>query len=72
MAQEGIPIPEASKGENTGPMAQDVNAAMGEEAAPGGTEINLISMNGKAMAAIQSLDKKITGLAKLVEQGVSA
>jgi hypothetical protein len=72
MAQEGIPIPEDSKGENTGPMAQDVNAAMGEEAAPGGTEINLISMNGKAMAAIQSLDKKINRLAKLVEQGVSA
>jgi hypothetical protein len=72
MAQEGIPIPADASGENTGPMAQDVNATMGDEAAPGGKKINLISMNGKAMAAIQSLDKKINRLAKLVEQGVSA
>lgn len=72
MAQEGIPIPAGDAGENTGPMAQDVNANMGEEAAPGGKEINLISMNGKTMAAVQSLDKKVNRLAKLIEQGVSA
>ena len=72
MAQEGIPIPDDATGENTGPMAQDVNANMGEEAAPGGQKINLISMNGKTMAAVQALDKKINRLAKLVKQGVSA
>lgn len=72
MAQKGIPIPAGDAGENTGPMAQDVNATMGEEAAPGGKEINLISMNGKTMAAVQSLDKKVNRLAKLIEQGVSA
>lgn len=72
MAQEGIPIPDDATGENTGPMAQDVNANMGEEAAPGGKKINLISMNGKTMAAVQALDKKINRLAKLVKQGVSA
>jgi hypothetical protein len=72
MAQEGIPIPADATGENTGPMAQDVNATMGEEAAPGGKKINLISMNGKTMAAVQALDKKVNRLAKIIEQGVSA
>ena len=72
MAQEGIPIPADASGENTGPMAQDVNATMGDEAAPGGKKLNLISMNGKAMAAIQSLDKKVNRLAKIIEQGVAA
>lgn len=72
MAREGIPIPADATGKNTGPMAQQVQKTMGDEVAPGGKEINLISMNGKAMAAIQSLDKKINRLAKLVEQGVAA
>lgn len=40
---------------HTGPMAQDVNANMGEEAAPGGTKIDLTTMNGVNMAAIQAL-----------------
>jgi hypothetical protein len=44
----------------------------GDEAAPGGKKLNLISMNGKAMAAIQSLDKKVNRLAKIIEQGVAA
>jgi hypothetical protein len=72
MAQEGIPIPLDATGENTGPMAQDVNSTMGEQAAPGGKKLNLISMNGKTIAAVQALDKKVTRLAKLIEQGVSA
>ena len=72
MAKEGIPIPADATGENTGPMAQDANATMGEQAAPEGKKINLISMNGKTMAAIQALDKKVNQLAKMIEQGVSA
>ena len=44
---------------HTGPMAQDVNEQMGEEAAPDGTKIDLTTMNGINMAAIQALDNKI-------------
>ena len=32
---------------------------MGETAAPGGKQIDLISMNGISMAAIAALDKKV-------------
>lgn len=49
---------------NVGPMAQDVNKTMGEEAAPGGKEINLVTMNGMLMAAVQELTKKVAELEK--------
>jgi hypothetical protein len=42
-----------------GPMAQDVNANMGESAAPGGTSIDLVNMNGTMMAAVQDLAKRV-------------
>ncbi len=48
--------------EHIGPMAQDVQATMGNKVAPNGTAIDLISMNGMAMAAIQELSKKIDRL----------
>ena len=38
-----------------GPMAQTVRAVMGEQAAPGGTKIDLVSMNGELMQAVQEL-----------------
>lgn len=44
---------------HTGPMAQDVQKNMGEKVGPNGKKIDLISMNGIAMAAIQGLSKKI-------------
>ena len=69
MAEAGIPMPQEASGENTGPMAQQVNKTMGEDAAPGGKEINLVSLNGKNMLAIQALDKKITKLAKMIQGG---
>ena len=69
MAEAGIPMPQEASGENTGPMAQQVNKTMGEDAAPGGKEINLVTLNGKNMLAIQALDKKITKLAKMIEGG---
>lgn len=50
-------------GGHIGPMAQDVNAEVGDQAAPGGKAIDLISMNGIAMAAIQALDKKVNSIA---------
>lgn len=43
---------------HTGPMAQDVKKNMGEEAAPGGKQLDLVNMNGINMAAIQELLKK--------------
>lgn len=49
-------------GTHVGPMAQDVNAAMGEQAAPGGTSIDLVSMNGVNMAAIKALDARLKKL----------
>ena len=40
-----------------GPMAQDVRRNMGDEAAPGGKKIDLTTMNGNNMAAIQELKR---------------
>lgn len=69
LAAEGIDVPPEDMGENEGPMAQQVQKTMGDEVAPGGKEINLISMNGKSMAAIQALDRKVTKLAKMIQSG---
>lgn len=66
LAAAGIEVPAEEQGENTGPMAQDVQETMGEEAAPGGKKLNLITMNGKAMLGIQALDKKIDRVANAV------
>lgn len=43
--------------QHVGPMAQDVHAAAGDAAAPGGTHIDLVSMNGITLAAVQQLDR---------------
>lgn len=48
--------------EHIGPMAQDVQATMGDKAAPNGTAIDLVTMNGVTMAAIQELSNKIDRL----------
>lgn len=49
---------------HVGPMAQDVNAAAGERVAPGGKKIDLITMNGITLAAVQALDKKVAKLSQ--------
>lgn len=52
------------KGDNklhSGPMAQDVEKNLGSDAAPGGTSLDLVTMNGVNMAAIQELEKKVNG-----------
>ncbi|MDP2005525.1 MAG: hypothetical protein Q8K45_07585 [Rubrivivax sp.] len=69
LAAQGIPQSEVNPGESTGPMAQDVAANMGEDAAPGGKRLNLVTMNGKTMAAIQALDKKVNRLAEMISSG---
>jgi hypothetical protein len=49
-------------GTHIGPMAQDVNAQFGEQAAPGGVAIDLISENGIHKAAIQALAAKVDAI----------
>ncbi len=44
-----------------GPMAGDVQKTMGNDVAPGGKVIDLISMNGKLLGAVQELDKQLKG-----------
>lgn len=48
---------------HVGPMAQDVQRALGDDVAPDGKAIDLVSMNGVAMAAIQDLNRKVDLLA---------
>lgn len=66
MAAEGVPIPPDATGENIGPMAQKVNETMGDTAAPGGKQLNLVTMNGINMKSIQAVDKKVVKLTKQV------
>jgi hypothetical protein len=49
-------------GRHTGPMAQDVQAALGNGAAPGGKAIDLISMNGHSINAIKAVEKRVVAL----------
>lgn len=51
---------------HVGPMAQDVRKAMGDDAAPGGKMVDLVTMNGHTLNAIKALDKKTTALQKEV------
>ena len=53
---------------HTGPMAQDVQKTMGEKVAPKGKKIDLVSMNGIAMSAIQAVNKKVDKL--MAMQGI--
>jgi hypothetical protein len=53
-------------GSHIGPMAQDVKKSLGDASAPGGKKIDLISLNGHTMAAVQQLDKSVTELKKQV------
>lgn len=58
---------EGDGGTHVGPMAQHVNKNMGEQAAPGGKMVDLISLNGMNMAATAALARKVDKLAKKVE-----
>lgn len=53
----------ADEGRHIGPYAEDVHKRFGDVAAPGGRMINLISMNGIAIAAIKALADKVDRLA---------
>lgn len=64
MAAQGLPMDDGEQ--HVGPMAQDVNATMGEKAAPGGKRIDPITMAGITMRAVQAVDGKVNRLAKQV------
>lgn len=49
---------------HTGPMAQDVQKNMGDAVAPGGKQIDPITMNGITMASVAALSRKVDKLAK--------
>ncbi len=49
---------------HTGPMAQDVRKTMGDQVAPDGKEIDVVSVMGKMMAATQALTRRIKALEK--------
>lgn len=55
---------------HTGPMAQNVAQTMGTKVAPGGKKIDVISMMGTQMAAIQGLSKKLNRV--MAAQGIPA
>jgi len=46
-------------GAHVGPMAQEVQSRFGNGAAPGGTSIDLVTMNGLTMQAVQDLNTKV-------------
>lgn len=54
--------------EHIGPMAQDVHAAAGEAAAPGGRMIDPQAVNGITLAATQQLAKDVKRLEKKVDK----
>jgi hypothetical protein len=47
-------------------MAQDVQRVAGEQAAPDGTKIDLVSLNGLNMAATKDLSRKVDQLTGVV------
>jgi len=49
-------------GTHIGPYAEDVNAQFGDKAAPGGKQIDMISMLGINLAAVKALAKKVEAL----------
>lgn len=58
-------------GTHIGPMAQDANRTMGEQAAPGGKAVDLVTMNGMNMAATAALARKVDKLSAQL-QGAKA
>lgn len=56
---------------HNGPMAQDVQKTMGNKAAPGGKKLDLTTMNGNNMAAIQELADRQDNIEKGKKSGRS-
>lgn len=67
--KQGV-IPGENGDKHTGPMAQDVQRTMGDKVAPKGKKIDLVSMNGITMAAVQGLSQKVDRL--MASRGIPA
>ncbi|CUR74766.1 hypothetical protein [Achromobacter phage CF418P1] len=52
----------ADGGEHVGPYAEDMHAQFGDEVAPGGVGLDMISVSGQHHAAIRALAKKVDRL----------
>lgn len=55
-------------GRHVGPYAEDMNAQFGDEVAPGGVGLDLVSVSGTHHAAIRALDKKIDGIKRQLKK----
>ncbi len=51
-------------GHHVGPYAEDVQREFGDEAAPGGKQLDLVSMNGMVMAGLKALNDKVDRLSR--------
>ncbi len=49
-------------GRHVGPYAEDVQREFGDDAAPGGKQLDLVSMNGMVMAGLKALNAKVDRL----------
>lgn len=56
--QDGV----ADGGRHTGPYAEDMQAQFGDQVAPGGIGLDMVSVSGQHHAAIRALDKKVRRL----------
>jgi hypothetical protein len=53
---------------HVGPMAQAVQKNFGNESAPDGKTLDLISLNGHLTNAVKALDKKVMGLDQMLSK----
>ncbi|MFT0547873.1 tail fiber domain-containing protein [Allopusillimonas ginsengisoli] len=49
----------ADEGQHTGPYAEDMNREFGDEVAPGGMGLDMVSVSGKHHAAIRALGRQV-------------
>jgi hypothetical protein len=68
MAECGVEMPIGTWGKNTGPMAQDEQRLLGDEASSV-MRTNLVLMVGKTMADVKALDKRVTSVSSMLAGG---
>ena len=63
----------ADEGEHIGPYAEDVQEELGDQAAPGGKMLDLVSMNGLLLKGLQELADKVDSMGnnKSLDRGVT-
>lgn len=55
-------------GQHTGPIAEDMQEVMGDDVAPGGKALDLVSVSGKHHSAIRALSKRGKKLEKRIDR----